>query len=44
MEPITVKEGFELELETIEELETKIAPDASDMVLPLPAGGKGHGH
>jgi hypothetical protein len=42
MEPIKVKEGFELELVEIEELETKIAPDASDAVLPLPGGGRCH--
>ena len=36
MDPINTKEGFELELQQIEELELKIAPDGSDTVLPLP--------
>ena len=34
MEPITKKEGFELEI-NIEELEAKIAPDGGETVLPL---------
>lgn len=36
MDPIKDKEGFEQELQQIEELELKAAPDASDTVLPLP--------
>ena len=35
MEPITNKEGLELEI-SIEELESKIAPDGGETVLPLP--------
>ena len=42
MEPITKKEGFELEIQ-IEELELKIAPDGGETVLPLPIPKK-HGH
>jgi hypothetical protein len=34
MEPMS-KEGLELEI-TIEELESKIAPDGGETVLPLP--------
>lgn len=34
MDPMTAKEGFELELH-IEELEPKIAPDGGETVLPL---------
>jgi len=47
MEPIKAKEGFELELHDIEELEAKIAPDGGETVLPLAStngGGNGHGH
>ena len=43
MEPITVKEEFELNLQNIEELEAKVAPDGGETVLPLPWGG-GHHH
>jgi hypothetical protein len=39
MEPITNKEGLELEI-SIEELESKIAPDGGETVLPLPTKGK----
>ena len=35
MNPMTTKEGFELEI-SIEELEAKIAPDGGETVLPLP--------
>ena len=35
MEPITKKEGLELEI-SIEELESKIAPDGGETVLGLP--------
>jgi hypothetical protein len=42
MEPITVQEGFDLELQQIEELEAKIAPDGSETVLPLPFSGGRH--
>ena len=42
MNPMTNKEGFELEIE-IEELEAKIAPDGGETVLPLPGPpGKKH--
>ena len=42
MNPMTNKEGFELEI-SIEELEAKIAPDGGETVLPLPVpGGKKH--
>ena len=41
MEPTKVKEGLELELQQIEELEAKIAPDGGETVLPLPFG-RGH--
>ena len=41
MEPITKKEGFELEIQ-IEELELKIAPDGGETVLPLPSPKHGH--
>lgn len=34
MEPIIEKEGLELEIQ-IEELESKIAPDGGETVLPL---------
>ena len=37
MEPITKKEGLELEI-TIEELESKVAP--GETVLPIPKPGK----
>ena len=37
MDPMTNKEGLELELE-IEELEAKVAPDG-ETVLPMPKGG-----
>lgn len=38
MDPITKKEGLELEIQ-IEELEPKIAPfDGGETVLPLPKG------
>ena len=40
MNPMTSKEGFELEIQ-IEELEAKIAPDGGETVLPL---GHGHNH
>ena len=40
MYPLTNKEGTELEIQ-IEELESKIAPDGGETVLPLPTG---HGH
>ena len=41
MEPMN-KEGIELEI-TIEELESKIAPDGGETVLPLvPKHGKKH--
>ena len=40
MNPMTNKEGFELEI-SIEELEPKVAPDGGETVLPLPTG---HGH
>ena len=40
MEPITKKEGLELEI-NIEELEAKIAPDGGETVLPLPLPKKG---
>jgi len=40
MYPLTNKEGIELEIQ-IEELESKIAPDGGETVLPLPTG---HGH
>ena len=36
MDPITNKEGLELE---IEELEAKVAPDGGETVLPMPKGG-----
>ena len=42
MEPTKVKEGFEQELQQIEELETKTAPDGGETVLPLPCFGHGH--
>lgn len=39
MDPITNKEGLELELDIqIEELESKIAPDGGETVLPLRPG------
>ncbi len=38
MDPMTIKEGLELELE-IEELEAKVAPDGGETVLPMPKGG-----
>jgi hypothetical protein len=42
MNPMTNKEGLELEIQ-IEELEAKVAPDGGETVLPLPlTGGKGH--
>ena len=42
MDPMTKKEGFELEI-NIEELEAKIAPDGGETVLPLPIPcGKKH--
>ena len=41
MDPMMIKEGFELEIQ-IEELEAKIAPDGGETVLPL--GGHGHRH
>jgi hypothetical protein len=42
MEPINNKEGLELEI-NIEELESKIAPDGGETVLPLPLPkGKKH--
>jgi hypothetical protein len=37
MTPMMEKEGFELEIQ-IEELESKVAPDGVDTVLPLPNG------
>ena len=40
MEPIT-KEGLELEIQ-IEELESKIAPDGGETVMPLPVPKKHH--
>jgi hypothetical protein len=40
MEPITIREGLELEI-SIEELESKIAPDGGETVLPLPLPKKG---
>jgi hypothetical protein len=40
MEPIS-KEGIELEI-SIEELESKIAPDGGETVLPLVPKGKKH--
>jgi hypothetical protein len=39
MNPVT-REGFELEIQ-IEELESKVAPDGGETVLPLGGGGKG---
>ena len=42
MEPITVKEEFDLNLQNIEELEAKVAPDGGETVLPLPWGGGRH--
>jgi hypothetical protein len=42
MDPITNKEGLELDIQ-IEELESKIAPDGGETVLPLPLPkGKHH--
>jgi len=41
MNPITDKEGIDLEI-SIEELETKIAPDGGETVLPLPGGHHKH--
>ena len=43
MEPNTVSNRFELDLQTIEELEAKIAPDGGETVLPLPVC-PGHHH
>jgi hypothetical protein len=43
MEPISVRNGFELELQNIEELEAKVAPDGGETVLPLPLF-QGHHH
>jgi hypothetical protein len=43
MNPMTNKEGFELEIQ-IEELEPKVAPDGGETVLPLGDGGHHHGH
>jgi hypothetical protein len=44
MNPMTNKEGFELEIQ-IEELEPKVAPDGGETVLPLPLGDTGNnGH
>jgi hypothetical protein len=40
MNPATEKEGIELEINSIEELEAKIAPDGGETVLPLPGGHK----
>lgn len=42
MDPITAKEGFELEIH-IEELESKIAPDGGETVLPLSGSVFGNG-
>jgi hypothetical protein len=39
MTPMMEKEGFELEIQ-IEELESKVAPDGGETVLPLPNGCK----
>jgi hypothetical protein len=39
MDPMSNKEGFELEIQ-IEELEAKVAPDG-ETVLPMPKGGRG---
>jgi len=44
MNPMTKNEGLELEIQ-IEELESKIAPDGGETVLPLIGNpGKGHHH
>jgi len=44
MESLKIKEGIELDLQ-IEELESKIAPDGGETVLPLSLPiGTGHGH
>jgi hypothetical protein len=43
MNPMTSKEGFELEIQ-IEELEAKVAPDGGETVLPLGKHHGGHGH
>lgn len=42
MDPITVKEGLELELQQVEELEAKIAPDGGETVLPIHFGHRHH--
>jgi hypothetical protein len=36
MDPKNLKDGFEQELQQIEELEAKTAPDGGETVLPLP--------
>jgi hypothetical protein len=45
MNPMNIKEGFELEIQLeiqIEELEAKVAPDGGETVLPLPHGKHHH--
>lgn len=40
MDPMTRKEGIELEIQ-IAELEAKVAPDGGETVLPMPKVRKG---
>jgi len=40
MDPNKLKDGFEQELQQIEELEEKTAPDGGETVLPLIGGGR----
>ena len=42
MDPNKTKEGFEQELQQIEELELKTAPAGDDSVLPIPFSFGGH--